>query len=125
MRSILRSSWQGRELDCQRVSPWQQSGGCWGVSFALRMASINSSGLLLPAHARSLLPVLGSKRLSPLPTHPPQTGLCSRGPAGTYAPSGFRLDTRGSGRVLGWPRSCLVLTRGGESVPAVGGKPMG
>lgn len=37
--------------------------------------------------------------------------------------SGFRLDTRGSGRVLGWPRSCLVLTWGGESVPVVGEKP--
>lgn len=35
--------------------------------------------------------------------------------------SGFRLDTRGSGRVLGWLRSCLVLARGGESV--LGGKP--
>lgn len=37
--------------------------------------------------------------------------------------SGLRLDTSGSGRVLGWPRSCLVLAWEGESALAVGGKP--
>lgn len=89
------------------------------------MASINSSGLPPPAHACSLQPILGSKSLSPLPTHPLQSSSRSQGPSGTYAPSGFRLDTRGSGRVLGWPRSCLVLTWGGKSVPAVGEKPTG
>lgn len=35
MRSILHSSWQGREPGCQRVSPWQQSRDCWSVSFVL------------------------------------------------------------------------------------------
>jgi len=35
MRSILCISWWGRELDRQRASPWQQSGGCQGVSAAL------------------------------------------------------------------------------------------
>lgn len=35
MRSILHSSWHGTELDLQHASPWQQSGGCQGVSFAL------------------------------------------------------------------------------------------
>lgn len=89
------------------------------------MASINSSSLPLPALARSLQPVLGSKSLSLLSMHLPHPSSHSRGPAGTYAPSGFRLDTRGSGRVLGWLRSCLVLARGGESAPVVGGKPTG
>lgn len=35
MRTILHSSWQGREAGCQCVSPWQQSRDCWSVSFAL------------------------------------------------------------------------------------------
>lgn len=126
MRSILHSSWQGREPDSQCVEPMaaeQRLPGC--KLLLLLMASINSSGLLLPAHARSLQPVLGSKSLFLLPTHPPQTSSCSWEPMRTYTPSGFRLDTRGSGRVLGWLRSCLVLARGGESALVVGGKPTG
>lgn len=107
-------------------APSQRSGGHggWqGMSAALLMASINSSGLPLPAHAHSLAlrsPVSRSKTLSPSLQALPG----ARGPAETYAPSGFRLGTRGSGRVRGWPRSCLVLAQGGESAP-VGGNPTG
>lgn len=34
----------------------------------------------------------------------------------TYTPSGFKLDTRGFCRLRGWPRNCLAVGRGGESV---------
>lgn len=122
MRSILGCSQQGRVVPPVRepLAVERRLPGCQLCSSL--MASINSSGLPLPAHARSLQPVLGSRNRFPhtLPraAHTPRTPP-------PYAPSGLKLDTRGSCRVLGWLRSCLVLAWGGESVPAAGGKPTG
>lgn len=94
-------------------APSQQSGGHrgWqGMSTALLMASINSSGLPLPAHTRSLTlhsPVSRSKTVSPSPraslvhegllghTHPPGS---------SWAPGALAGSGDGRGAAWCWHR---------------------